>query len=99
MTNFFVTYTMPDKASRDGYLAEIIEKGIDETSRAEDGCYRYDYFIPTGKELSETTLFLWEQWESVEHQKAHCQTPHFAELGKLKEKYGVTASIDIQEVK
>ena len=94
MTNFYVTYTMPDKASRDGYLKEIKDNKIDEISKAEDGCYKYDYFYPVE---NDNTLFLWEQWESVEHQKAHCQTPHFAQLGKLKEKYGVTAQIDIAE--
>ena len=95
MTNFYVMYTMPTKEDRDGYYNEANEKGIPAKSRAEDGCYRYDYFYPVG---SDTTLFLWEQWESREHQSAHCQTEHFAELGKLKEKYGVTATIDVADV-
>ena len=90
MTNFYVTYTMPSKADRDGYLRDIQEEGIDEISRGEEGCIRYDYFYPVG---SDNTLFLWEQWESREHQTAHCQTAHFARLGELKEKYGVTAEI------
>ena len=94
MTNFYVTYTMPSKAERDGYLKEIQDAGIDETSRAEDGCIRYDYFYPVG---ADNMLFLWEQWESRDHQKAHCQTAHFAELGKLKEKYGVTAEIVVED--
>lgn len=94
MTNFYVTYKMATKEDRDGYYREVKEKGIIDRSRAEDGCHRYDYFYPAE---SETELFLWEQWESREHQKRHCQTEHFAELGKLKEKYGVTARIDIAE--
>jgi quinol monooxygenase YgiN len=85
---------MPTKADRDGYLKEIQDAGIDEISRNEDGCVRYDYFYPVG---TETELFLWEQWESREHQKAHCQTAHFAQLGKLKEKYHVTADIQIED--
>lgn len=94
MTNFYVTYTMPSKEARDGYYREVKEQGIADKSRAEDGCYRYDYFYPAE---SETTLFLWEQWESRDHQKAHCQTEHFAKLGGLKEKYGVTAEIEIAD--
>lgn len=94
MTNYFVTYTMPSKEERDGYLKEIQDRGIDEISRGEDGCYRYDYFYPVG---SDNTLFLWEQWESREHQKVHCQTAHFAELGKLKEKYNATTEIQIED--
>ena len=61
MTDFFVTYTMANKEDRDGYLREIQEKGIDELSRGEEGCYRYDYFYPVGKD---NMLFLWEQWET-----------------------------------
>ena len=94
MTNFFVTYTMPTKADRDGYLKEIQDAGIDEISRSEDGCIRYDYFYPVG---SDNTLFLWEQWESREHQAAHCQTEHFARLGELKEKYGATTDIQVED--
>ena len=94
MTNYYVTYTMPDKASRDGYLREANEQGIPEKSRAEDGCIRYDYFYPVE---SDNTLFLWEQWESREHQQAHCQTEHFAALGKLKEKYEAQTQIIVED--
>lgn len=94
MTNFLVTYTMPTKEDRDGFYNEAKARGIVDKSRAEDGCYRYDYFYPTE---CDTMLFLWEQWESREHQKAHCQTSHFAELGTLKEKYSATTEIVIAE--
>ena len=72
MTNFYVTYTMPSKADRDGYLRDIQAEGIDEISRGEDGCIRYDYFYPVG---SENTL----------------------RLGELKEKYGATTEIQIED--
>lgn len=94
MTNFYVTYTMPTKKERDGYINEIQEMGIDEISRGEDGCVRYDYFYPVG---TDTKLFLWEQWESREHQATHCQTDNFAQLGKLKGKYNVTVEITIED--
>ncbi|MGN0702648.1 MAG: putative quinol monooxygenase [Lentihominibacter sp.] len=94
MTDYFVTYTMANKEDRDGYLREIQEKGIDELSRGEEGCFRYDYFYPVGKD---NTLFLWEQWETREHQAEHCKTEHFAQLGELKKKYGVTADIQIED--
>ncbi|MBQ6496190.1 MAG: antibiotic biosynthesis monooxygenase [Firmicutes bacterium] len=92
MTYFLVTYSMPTKEDRDGFYNEAKARGIVDKSRAEDGCFRYDYFNPVE---SDTTLFLLEQWESREHQKAHCQTEHFAELGTLKEKYNATTQIDI----
>lgn len=94
MTNFYVTYTMPDKASRDGYLREANEQGIPQKSRAEEGCIRYDYYYPVD---SDNTLFLWEQWESRQHQAVHCETEHFKALGKLKEKYGAETEILIED--
>ena len=94
MTNFYVTYTMPDRASRDGYLKEANEQGIPEKSRMEEGCIRYEYFFPVD---DDNRLFLWEQWESREHQRVHCETEHFAALGRLKEKYGAETEILIED--
>ena len=94
MVNFFVTYTMPDKASRDGFLKEIQEKDYDDISKSEDGCHKYDYFLPAENDCM---LLLWEQWETLEHQKAHTKMPHFAGIGELKEKYGAIAVLEIFE--
>ncbi len=94
MTNFNVVYKMATKEDRDGYYKEAKELGVAEKSRAEAGCHRYDFSFPAE---SDTTLFLWEQWETREHQAAHCKTEHFAALGKLKEKYGVETEISIAD--
>ena len=94
MTNFYVTYTLPDQAARDGYLKEVLEGGIIEKSRTEEGCIRYAYFCPVD---SDSQLFLWEQWESREHQKVHCQTEHFAVLTGIKEKFDAVTEILIED--
>ena len=94
MTNYYVTYTLPDPAAREAYIKEVIDSGVIEKSRGEDGCIRYEYFYPVD---SDTRLFLWEQWESREHQKAHCQTEHFAALGEIKVKYGAETEILIED--
>jgi len=94
MTNFYVTYTLPDQAARDGYMEEVLASGVIEKSRAEDGCIRYAYFYPVD---TDNTLFLWEQWESREAQAAHCETEHFAALGRIKEKYGAQTKILIED--
>ncbi|MGI6767330.1 MAG: putative quinol monooxygenase [Lentihominibacter sp.] len=94
MTNLYVTYTMPDKASRDAYYAEVRDRGIIKKSRNEEGCIRYEFFFPAD---SDTTLFLWEQWESRDHQAVHRETEHFAEMGLLKEKYSVTTDMLIED--
>lgn len=94
MTNYYVTYTLKDRAARDAYFADVKAAGVIEKSRDEDGCIRYDYFYPAD---SDNTLFLWEQWESREAQKAHTQQPHFAELGEIKAKYDVDVDILVED--
>lgn len=75
-------------------MKEVLASGVIEKSRAEEGCHRYAYYYPAE---SDTQLFLWEQWESREHQKAHCQTAHFAQLGEIKAKYGAETEILIED--
>lgn len=94
MTNFYVTYTLADAAAREAYIKEVLASGIIEKSRAEEGCIRYEYFYPVE---SDNTLFLWEQWESREHQKAHCGTEHFAQLGAIKARYGAETEILVED--
>ncbi len=90
MTNFYVTYTLKDKEARDGFYAEVKTSGVIEKSLAEDGCIRYAYFYPAD---TENQIFLWEQWESRQAQKAHTQQPHFQILGELKKRYGAETEI------
>ncbi len=94
MTNFYVTYVLADQAARDKYMQEVLASGVIEKSREEEGCIRYEYFYPVG---SDNTLFLWEQWESREHQAAHCQTEHFARLGEIKAACGAETRILIED--
>ncbi len=92
MKNFYVTYTFPSADSRDGFLQEV--RLLADITRKEQGCLRYDYFYPVD---SENTLFLWEQWETAQDQEKHTKQPHFALIGKLKEKYSASSSVSVQE--
>ena len=94
MTNFYVTYTLPEGTDRKEYVAALAATGAIDKSREEAGCIRYDFFYPVD---SENQVFLLEQWESREHQQAHCQTEHFAALGKLKEKYEAQTQIIVED--
>lgn len=85
MKNFYVMYDFKSKEMRDGFIREIREERIKEITVSEDGCIRYDYFYPVE---SERKVFLWEQWDSAEAQQKHTTQPHFAIIGKIKEKYG-----------
>ena len=94
MTNFYVTYKLADRHEREAFYGEVKKCGAAEKTRKEDGCIRYDFFFPAD---SDDEIFLWEQWETREHQAEHCKTAHFAQLGELKKKYGVTADIQIED--
>ncbi len=94
MTDFYVTYRFADKAARDGFYSEVKACGAGEKSRKEDGCIKYEFFYFADED---DKMFLWEQWESREAQKKHCQQPHFAELTEIKKKYGVETDIQIED--
>lgn len=91
MLNFYVTYNFPDKEARDGFAAEIQAAKIAETSRAEAGCFRYQYFFPMENDKQ---IFLWEQWENAEAQKAHTKQPHFAAIGQIKGRYWAETEVE-----
>lgn len=94
MTNYYVTYTLKDRAERDAFYEAVKQSGAPARSREEDGCIRYEYFYPAE---SEHMLFLWEQWESRDAQKVHTQQPHFLELTKIKEEYGAKTDILVED--
>lgn len=94
MTNFYVTYTLAEKEDRDRFYAEIKAAEVISESLAEEGCIRYAYFFPAD---SDNQIFLWEQWESREAQKAHTGQPHFKKLGEIKAKYRMETEIVIED--
>lgn len=94
MTNFYVTYTLKDKAARDAFYEEVKACGVIEKSLAEDGCIRYAYYYPAD---SENQILLWEQWESRQAQKVHTQQPHFKQLSEIKGKYPMETEVLIED--
>ena len=78
-----VTYrTHPGKGA--AFLREITEAGITEKIHGEDGCIAYDYFYSAA---DPDTVLLVEEWASEPHQQRHLETPHMAELARIKEKF------------
>ena len=83
MYTIYVKFTcLPEK--REAFVEKMKETGILEAVRAEDGCYRYDYYF-SQKDPNE--LLLIEQWESREHQKIHIKQPHMVQLRTFKNDY------------
>ena len=66
---------------RDAFLEKINAEGIGEACRAQDGCEKYDYYIPAdGSE----ELLLVEKWRDADAITIHAAQPHFKRLGELK---------------
>ena len=84
MYNILVFYKAENGEVLRKFYEEVKESGIVEKSRQEAGNLRYDYFFSAEKE---NEILLVEKWESPEAQQHHSTLPHFAEIGKLKEKY------------
>lgn len=94
MVNFYVEYTLACKSDRDSFLKEVLENKIIETSAAEDGNIRYEYYFPV---TSDSKIFIFERWESLAHQQEHSRKPHLAVLASIKEKYDVKTEIRVED--
>ena len=79
----YVVYTAND-GCREKFLEAITAEGIPEAVRAEDGCIRYDYFLPLD---AKNDILLIEEWESEQKQQIHVAQPHMVRLRELKEPY------------
>ncbi len=71
------------QGSRDSYYKAIKDNRIDEMSRAEEGCIRYEYSFG----VLPDELILTEIWRDAEAIEFHKNSAHYAELGELKVKY------------
>ena len=81
--SIYVVYTAKD-GMREAFLEAITKEGIPEAVRAEDGCIRYDYYLPLD---SKNDILLIEEWESEEKQQIHIAQPHMTRLRELKDPY------------
>ena len=68
---------------REAYFDAIKDNHIDEMSRAEDGCIRYEYSFG----IADDELILTEVWQDAQAIDFHKNSEHFAKLGDLKAEY------------
>ena len=81
---------------REAFVEKVKEEGIVDAVRAEDGCYRYDYYF---SEADKNELLLIEAWESKQHQQVHIAQPHMARLREIKGDYIETTTLGEFELK
>ena len=66
------------------FYDSLIREGIADSSRAEDGNEKYDYYLsPTDPD----ELILFEVWSSPEAVNAHMESAHYKKLAELKKEY------------
>ena len=78
-----VHYRIKD-GKRAEFYSEIINRGIADSARAEEGNEKYEYYF---NPENENELLLLEIWSSAEAVKLHMETPHYKELTELKKEY------------
>ena len=94
-----VIYTLKNQGDREKIVKEMLESGVLNAIRNEDGCYNYDYYYP---EHNDKELVLYEKWESHEHQKVHITQPHMKTAKEITGKYVesvILKKIDITDLK
>ncbi|WP_303797087.1 putative quinol monooxygenase [Ruminococcus flavefaciens] len=78
-----VHYYIKD-GKRDDFYRTLMESGIADASRAEEGNEKYEYYYSPD---NENELLLLEGWKSAETVELHQQSAHFKQLGELKKEY------------
>ena len=73
------------------FLDAVLAEGIDVASRAEDGNFRYEFFLPAA---GGDDLLLMEKWRDADAHAAHRTTPHYARLSELKADYVLDTVIE-----
>ena len=69
--------------ARDNFYKAIKDNQIDEKSRSEEGCIKYEYSFG----IKEDELILTEIWRDGDAIDFHRNSEHFSKLGELKLQY------------
>lgn len=74
------------------FAEEMVNSGIVERVRAEEGNERYEYFFP----MDDTeTVMLVDKWRDQAALDAHHKSPMMEEIAALREKYNLHMRVDM----
>ncbi len=76
-------YTGKDGSAR-RFAQEMVESGLADAVRAEEGCLRYEYFFPMG---DPETVLLIDRWRDQAALDFHHKSPMMAQIARLRDKY------------
>ena len=73
------------------FAKEMIEKGIVDRVRAEEGNEKYEYFFPMDD--FETVLLI-DRWDNEEALDTHHKSPMMKEIADLRDKYKLHMKVE-----
>ena len=78
-----IYYTGKDGVTRK-FAEEMVEKGVVDRVRNEEGNEKYEYFFPMN---DKETVLLIDRWESQDALDKHHKSPMMEEIAELRSKY------------
>ena len=85
-----IYYTGKNGSAR-AFAKEMVESGLVERIRKEEGNLKYEYFFPMD---DEETVLLIDRWENEEAIEKHHKTEMMSEIAKLRDKYNIHMSVE-----
>ena len=85
----------------DDFMAVLKNNAV--TVRSEEGCVDYtlcvdvDSGLPPQGPVRENTVTILEAWESLDHLRAHLNTPHMQQFGKKTRDMRVSTHLQVVE--
>ena len=85
-----IYYTGKNGSAR-AFAKEMVESGLVERIRNEEGNLKYEYFFPMD---DEETVLLIDRWENEESLDRHHKTEMMEEIAKLRDKYNLHMRVE-----
>lgn len=85
-----IYYTGKNGSAR-AFAKEMVESGLVERIRNEEGNLKYEYFFPMD---DEETVLLIDRWENEEDLDKHHKTEMMKEIAKLRDKYNLHMRVE-----
>ncbi len=75
------------------FLTALKNEGFPQIVQNENGCIKYDYFVPSFGKSNEVLLI--EKWQSEKLQKEHLNTSHMQKMKTFKDRFVENTTVEI----
>ena len=80
---------------REEFVSSIVDSGLLDAIRQEDGCLQYSYFRSVE---DENCLLLVERWTDCDAQKRHLTTPNIEKLAAIKARCVLDTALTVYDL-